>query len=81
MGTALSKNNLSDISFVSSCYKEEHGLATVLAGAGQPRRLLIATFRNEGKINYKGRAKYLWSGTPKKHRVVLVHKVGYVPST
>ena len=81
MGAALGKNNQSGIFSVSSCYEEEHGAATVLAGAGQPRRLLIATFRNEGKINYKGRAKYLWSGTTKKHRVVLVHKVGYVPST
>ncbi|XP_044401657.1 uncharacterized protein [Triticum aestivum] len=61
--------------------ESEHGAATVLAGAGQPRRLLTSTFRNEGKIAYKGRTKYLWPGTTKKHRGVLVHKVGYVPST
>ena len=66
MGTALSKNNLSDISFVSSCYKEEHGVATVIAGAGQPQLLLITkTFRNEGKIAYKARTKYFRSGTTK----------------
>ena len=67
MGAALGKNNQSGIFSVSSCYEEEHGAATVLAGAGQPRLLLTATFGNEGKIAYKARREYLWSGTTKRH--------------